>query len=423
MTYNQALTYIHSLNRFGIKPGLQRITALLQRLGNPQDALSCIHVAGTNGKGSTATALSNIMQAAGKKTGLFISPYVIDFTERIQINGTYIPQSELARLTAEIAPVAEGVGQQLQDAVTEFEFITALAFVYFKEQACDLVVLEVGLGGRLDSTNVILKPLATVITKIALDHVAVLGDTIAAIAAEKCGIIKAGAPVITASSQEVEALRVIRTTAEEKNAPLCVAERSSVQQLKTAAFGSEFVYRDIPLRVVMPGEHQVENMMTAAETALALGIDPAAIQAGIAKTAFPARLEVLQKQPLVLLDGAHNQNGATALADYLDAYHLRPVILLGMMEDKDCAAVVALLASRADGVVAVQVTGNPRAASAETICRMAKEYCSYVTTAEDYPAALEAAFALAEQKQRPLLICGSLYLASDIRGLTITHLK
>lgn len=423
MTYNQALTYIHSLNRFGIKPGLQRITALLQKFGNPQDTLACIHVAGTNGKGSTATALSNIMQAAGKKTGLFISPYVIDFTERIQTDGAYIPQNELARLTAYIAPIAERVGQQLQDAVTEFEFITALAFLYFKEQACDVVVLEVGLGGRLDSTNVIQKPLAAVITKIALDHVAVLGDTISEIATEKCGIIKTGAPVITASTQNTEALAVIRVTAQEKNAPLFVADRSAVRKLRIAAFGSEFIYRDLAVTVVMPGEHQVENMTTAAETALVLGIDSVAIEAGIAKTVFSARLEVLQKQPMVLLDGAHNQNGAAALADYLDAYHLRPVTLMGMMEDKDCAAVTKLIASRADSVVAVRVAGNPRAASAKTLCRMAEAYCKEVTAADDYDSALQIAFAAAKKRNLPLLICGSLYLASDIRQLAINRLK
>ncbi len=423
MTYNQALTYIHSLNRFGIKPGLERITALLYELGNPEDSLSFIHVAGTNGKGSTSTAISNIMQASGKKTGLFISPYVIDFTERIQINGEFIPKKDMAEFTARIMPVAEKVGERLGDAVTEFEFITALAFLYFKEQNCDVVVLETGLGGRLDSTNVIKKPLATVITKIALDHIAVLGNTLGEIAAEKCGIIKSNVPVITVSTQDDEAMRVIETTAKEKNAPLIIADIAKVQKPKIFAFGSRFIYKELEISVSMPGEHQIENMTLSAEVSMTLGIERGNIISGIGRTSFPARLEVLQKEPLVLLDGAHNQNGADVLAKYLDTHNLKPIVLMGMMQDKDCDAVVSLIASRADLVVTVQVEGNPRSASAEELKSLASKYCKTTVAATDYQTALNCVFEVAERKKLPLLICGSLYLASDIRQMTINYLK
>lgn len=419
MTYSEALKYIHSLNRFGIKPGLERITALLLELGNPQDSLSFIHVAGTNGKGSTSTAISNIMQAAGKKTGLFISPYVIDFTERVQINGSFIEREDLAELTARIMPVAEKVVERLGDAVTEFEFITALAFLYFKEQKCDVVVLETGLGGRLDSTNVIKKPLAAVITKIALDHIAVLGNTLGEIAAEKCGIIKSNVPVITVSTQDDEAMRVIETKAKEKNAPLIIADIAKVQKPKTSAFGSRFIYKDLDIVVSMPGEHQIENMTLSAEASMALSIERGNIISGIGRTSFPARLEVLQKEPLVLLDGAHNKNGADVLSNYLDTHNLKPVVLMGMMQDKDCNAVVSLIASRANSVVTVKVEGNPRSASADELKILASKYCRSVVSASDYQGALKNVFEVAKSKQLPVLICGSLYLASDIRQMAI----
>lgn len=420
MTENQALNYIHSLNRFGIKPGLERITALLDKLGNPQNELSFIHVAGTNGKGSTSTAINNIMQAAGKKTGLFISPFVLDFKERIQVNNKYITADALGRLTSLVAAKAEQVGAELSDSVTEFEFITAVAFLYFKETNCDVVVLETGLGGRLDSTNVIKNPVATVITKIALDHMAVLGNTISDIALEKCGIIKSGKPVITSSKQDSEALSVIVETANEKNSELKIVQFDSIKINKVAAFGSEFVYRNIDIAVNLPGRHQIENMSLAVETALTLGVKPDAIQKGIFSTVFPARLEVISKQPLVLLDGAHNENGATALAGYLDDNSLRPVAIIGMMQDKSCEEVIKLIASRCSSIITVTVTGNSRAASGEQLSAIAKKYCDSCVCAENYLSALNLARQKMQELNAPLVICGSLYLASDIRNIALT---
>lgn len=423
MTYKDALNYIHSLNRFGIKPGLERINALLKRLGNPEGKLKCIHIAGTNGKGSTSTALANIMIAEGKKTGLFISPFVVNFRERIQINGEYIKEKELANLTYEISKIVPEVEKEVEDNITEFEFITALMFAYFKEQNCDVVILEVGLGGRLDSTNVIEKPLASVITQIALDHIVVLGDTIDKIAYEKCGIIKADCPVITTSHQNPRALPVIEKIAKDKNSPLKIANISSVENVKIAPYGSEFTYKGMNITVNLAGRHQIENMTAAAETALALGVSKTAIVRGIANTKFPARLEILSRSPLVILDGAHNENGADVLANYLDEHKLTPVTLIGMMADKNCEAVVKKIASRSKAVFAVKVEGNPRTETAENLSQIAGEYCVNSFTAENYGYALSLAFQRCKKTNLPLLICGSLYLASDIRDMAINYLK
>ena len=423
MTYEQALNYIHSLNRFGIKPGLERITALLNKLNNPHLDLQCIHVAGTNGKGSTSTALSNIMIAEGKKTGLFISPFVVDFRERIQINGNYISKADLACLTEKIAEIVPLVEKEVEDNITEFEFITALMFSYFKEQKCDLVVLEVGLGGRLDSTNVIKNPLASVITKIALDHIAVLGDTIEKIALEKCGIIKENCPVITSSLQDKNALEVIKSVANNKNSELLIADALSVSSLESEPFGSEFTYKGINVTVNLAGEHQVENMVTVIETALELGVSAQAIKKGIAATCFPARLEVISKSPLVIIDGAHNENGAEVLANYLDKHKLCPVTILGMMADKNCNAVIEKIASRALALYTVKVEGNSRAETAENLAESAEKYCNATFPIKDYAAALELAGKKAIEFSAPLLICGSLYLASDIRELAINYFK
>jgi len=406
MTYEQALTYIHSLTRFGIKPGLGRVNALCALLGNPQDKLRIIHVAGTNGKGSTCTMLAEICRAAGMKTGLYISPYVIDFRERMQVDGEMIPHDDLARLTARCKALAE----TMDEPITEFEFITALGFAWFAEQNCDVVVLEVGLGGRLDATNIIPPPWVSVITKIAYDHMDVLGNTLTLIAGEKCGIIKPTSPVVTTCEQGAEALEVIRKIAHERDCALTECSMSDCEILGSSITGSRAKLAGLDVHVPLLGEHMCRNALTAVMTARALNLPDEAIAAGIAAAKIPARMEILSADPLVILDGGHNPDCATALANAL-GQHLpgqKLTAICGMMADKDVAAYLQLLRPHIGRLVTVQ-PDNPRAISAEDLVAQARAL-GY----DDVQPAQSLQEAIA-QAEYPLLICGSFYLAGDAR--------
>ena len=421
MTYDQSLEYIHSLHRFGIKPGLERITALCAALGNPQDQLQYIHVAGTNGKGSTCTMLAEIAVAAGLKTGLYISPYVIDFRERMQINGEMIPKEDLARLAQKIRAAAEAV----PEPVTEFEFVTALGFAWFAEQACDLVVLEVGMGGRWDATNVIASSLCSVIMKIAMDHTEVLGDTLAKIAAEKCGIVKPGCPVVSACGQDTEALEVIEETCRERCGSLIIANEHECEILSSSLAGSECVLTGLPVRVPLIGRHMCQNALAAVKTARLLGFADEAIQTGIARVSMPARMEVLSAEPLVLLDGGHNPDCARALAAALEEYcpGQRFCLLCGMMADKDVPEYLRILRPHVGRFIACK-PANPRASTAEALAAHARKagYENVTAAAGPKEALRLAEYPLLHPKEpagssgTPLLIAGSFYLAEMVFG-------
>ncbi len=407
MTYEQALQYIHSLQRFGIKPGLERVRVLCAALGNPQDQLRCVHVAGTNGKGSTCTMLAEIAMAAGKKTGLYTSPYVIEFRERMRINGGMIPQETLCRLTEEVQLAAQG----LAEPVTEFEFCTALAFLWFARQSCDLVVLEVGLGGRWDATNIIKEPLCSVIMKIALDHTELLGDTLALIAAEKCGIIKAGCPVVSTCEQAEEALQVIREVCEERGSPLVIADETQCVVLRSSIAGSDCVLAGLAVHVPLAGRHMCQNALTATLAARQLGISEQAIQTGIARVIMPARMEALSQSPLVILDGGHNPDGARALVAALREYcaGVQFCAVCGMMKDKDVGAYLRMIQPFVSCLITAQ-PDNPRALTAEALAQIARDagYEKIIAAAS-----LQEALRLAET---PLLICGSFYLAGEVKA-------
>ena len=310
MNYEEALSYIHSLLVFGSQPGLERISELLEKLGNPQNKLKFIHVAGTNGKGSTCTMLSSVYKQAGYKTGLYTSPYIVDFRERMQIGGEYIPQDTLARLTKRVKDT--GV------VVTEFEFITALAMLWFLEENCDIVILEVGLGGRFDATNIIKAPLCSVIMKIDYDHTAILGDTIEQITAEKCGIIKDNAPTVSYPLQEPAALNVIV----EHNAHTVVPNLNNLEIVSSGIKGNSFIYNGAEYSTKLIGQHQVYNAITAIEAVNAAGlkVSQADIVTGIKNAQIPARMELISENPLVFLDGAHNPNGAEAISAFMEKY-------------------------------------------------------------------------------------------------------
>ena len=397
MTYNESLEYIHSLPRFKGEATLSRIEALMNALGNPQKELKFIHVAGTNGKGSVCSFLASALRESGKRVGLFVSPYIIDFCERIQFCGEFIEKEDLARF----ATVVRNAGI----AVTEFEFITAVAFLYYKYKGCDIVVLETGLGGRFDATNIIPAPLAAVITGIGLDHTEILGDTVEKIAYEKCGIIKEGSIVATTFNQPDSALRVITAASKAK-----VPQKERLTVKSASACGNSFIYKGIEYKTALIGEYQIENAVLAIETLTALGVESNAIVKGIANAQIPARLELLSKEPLVLLDGAHNPHGARSLAETLKKINGATAIV-GMMADKNCDETLALTLPYIKRVITVTVD-NPRSLSANELADKARRHCSNVFAAQSLEQALELA-----GREDPIVIFGSLYLASAIRPI------
>ena len=420
MTYETALNKIHSLLTFGSRPGLERMRELLRRLGNPQDELKYIHVAGTNGKGSVCAVLSGVLVAAGYKTGLFISPYITDFRERIQINNEPVSEETLTEAVEKTLPLVN----QLRDEgiiITEFEYVNALEFYIHAEAKCDVVVLEVGMGGMLDCTNVILPPLCSVIATIGLDHTAILGDTIEAIAEQKCGILKASSIAVT-SKQDARAMRVIESTAKKLGIPLLKSEDIEVEVKDISLRGSRFIYKNREIILPLAGDHQIENAKTALaaiETVRSRGllkISDDSIAEGMKNAVNPARLELLSEDPVVLLDGAHNPNGIEALKAAIDRFLPdTPIIcVMGMLADKDIDSSIALLDGVFERVFTVPID-NPRALSPDDLARKFESHAKAVQPFDSRGDAFDAAYALAKGTDSAVLICGSLYLAGEIR--------
>lgn len=427
MTYEEALEKISSLLRFGMKPGLERIEKLLALLGNPQDRLKFVHVAGTNGKGSTCALISAVLRKSRYKTGLFTSPYVTDFCERMQINGEMIPHADLTALVETTFPLVEQMAQN-GEVITEFELITALAMQWFAKNNCDVVVLEVGLGGRLDATNVIKTPLVSVITSISLDHTAILGDTVEKIAYEKCGIIKEGGITVCYPEQPPKALEVIRSIALERHNKFVLADMNSVVKLSANITGTGLEYRGLLVSLPFIGDHQVKNAVTALAALEVLKqeglhITDHSFESGFSSASFPARLELLSMSPLVLLDGAHNPDGTAALAAAIKSYlgGRKVVAVMGMLADKDVPTATQNLAGLFSHVITL-APSNPRAMSAQ---ELADHWRSLKTEAEasgSVDEALQKALVLADD-DGAVVICGSLYLAGEVRPRAVELLK
>ena len=417
MNYNEALDYIHSLGKFGSRPGLENISRLMNELGNPQDKLKYVHVAGTNGKGSTCSFLSSVLREAGLKTGLYISPFVVAFNERIQINGEYISDSELAEYTKFVKKAAEKIATE-DNPITEFEFITALSFKYFADKACDIVVLEVGLGGRLDATNVIKAPLASVITRLDLDHTAILGDTIEKIAAEKCGIIKKGSHVITTADNDAKALEVIEKTSDYQSCSYTLTNPKQAEIIENSIKGQAFKYKNYLYNIKLLGKHQVSNALTAIETVEKAfpNIPKNVIAKGLLKTDFPARCEVISKDPVLILDGSHNPNGTAALNEVLNELKINDATaIVGFMADKDVKYAIGKVANHFSKMITVEVGSNPRTMSANELAEICEGFCSDSVAANSYMEAIS----LAKMANKPIIVFGSLYLSSDIRPLLL----
>ena len=427
MTYDEAVATIHSYLQFGIHPGLTRMDTLLCTLGNPHSGLRFVHVAGTNGKGSVSTAIANVLTKAGLRTGLYTSPYVSDFLERIQFCGQPVDRDLFAEAVETVKAKIDELTEQ-GTVITEFEALTAAALLCFQKLECDVVVLEVGLGGRLDATNVIPTPLVNVITSLSLDHTAILGGTIEQIAREKCGTIKEGSRVVCSARQPAEALAVVREISREKNCTLTVPDVDSVEVISADIFGTRFLYEDGEYFTRMPGAHQILNMTCVIEACKILKntfpITDRHIREGIAETVLPARVEVLQKEPLVILDGGHNPDGAKAFYRTLEpalAGRGRLTIVAGMMADKAVEESLRPLMSRCDRFVAV-TPANPRAMKAAELAALAARYCCDAVAVESPAEAVRQEMA-ALQPTDVLCVVGSLYLAGEVRQVMIDALN
>ena len=419
MNYTESLEYIHSINWAFCKPGLERISALCEALGHPERDLKFVHVAGTNGKGSFCSMLESVLRAAGYKTGLYTSPYIKEFGERMRVSGENIPNDTLAEITSYVRPIADA----MEDRPTEFELITAIAFEYFKREGCEIVVLEAGMGGRLDSTNVIRNPLLSVITGIALDHTAFLGDTVEKIAVEKAGIIKDGAPVLL-GGEDTRVKKTVEPIALERGSKFNTVDYLKLKRHKSDLSGSRFDFGDHKdIRISLLGLYQPKNAaaVLSAVDILRLGgleIPEDAVRAGLAAARWPARFEILSSEPLIIFDGAHNPEGITAAVESIKHYfgEKKVYLLSGVLSDKDyryIAAKVAEVASRAF----TMTPDNPRALSAEEYAEVLGENGVLATSYPDIRAAFTAAKSAARQDGVPLVCLGSLYTYTDISEL------
>lgn len=414
MNYERALEYIYSTSWMGSILGLSRMKELMRRLGNPQDQIPSIHIAGTNGKGSTAAMLASILTKSGYRTGLYTSPAIHYFGERMMIDGQPIPESEVARLTDIMREAALGMEQK----PTEYELITTLSFLYFASN-CDIAVIETGMGGSLDATNVIQNPVVSIITAIGLDHIRELGGTVEAIAEQKAGIIKPNRPVVI-SEQEDTVLNVIKRIAVEKGAEWNVASCREITALEHSLDSQRFLYQGIEYQLALLGEYQLKNAATALKTVDVLrfqgwNLPVEAVQEGLAGVKWPGRFEIMQKSPVVVLDGAHNPQGAESLKENLCAYFpgKKYVMIIGILADKAYNEVVEDLSKLPSRWIAVTPKSDralPAAELADTIRSMHPE----VSVIEDMEQAL--AYAL-ESVSPDEIICvfGTLTLIDEVR--------
>ena len=416
MNYEEALEYIHSVNWTFCKPGLERITALCAALGDPQTGMRFIHVAGTNGKGSFCAMTAAILKSAGYKVGLFTSPYIKTFNERMMIDGEMIGEQELADLTADVRPIADA----MTDKPTEFELITAIALLYFRRHNCDVVVLEAGMGGRLDSTNVIREPLLSVITGIALDHTAFLGDTVEKIAAEKAGIIKDARPVLY-GGEDAAARRVIADTAAACSSAFHEVDYTALAVSRADLSGAVLdfgAYKDVKLNLL--GTYQPRNaavVLTAVDILRAEGltIPDSAVRDGLATVVWRGRFELLADYPPVIFDGAHNAQGIAAAVDGIRHYFgsQKVYVMTGVLQDKDYVAIAQTLATVA-GRAFVLTPDNPRALAGEEYAALLESNGVPSIAYPSVKAAYAAAVAAARADNTPLICLGSLYTYASL---------
>ena len=411
MTCEEVIARIHARGRFSGKAGLHRIRALMQALGDPQKKLKFIHIAGTNGKGSTATMIASILQASGYRVGLYTSPYLVRFHERIAVNGILISDEGLVRLALKTEQAADSLTLPAGEHIGEFEFVTAIAFQFFLEQECDIVVLETGLGGSYDATNVIDPPEVAVITSISLDHMSVLGNTVAEIAKTKAGIIKPGSAVVSARGQDESVYQVLREACPDLIVPSCP------QILKTDMQGQTFTLEGAVYFTPLLGEYQLQNAATAVAAVKAFAgrgysIPESAYKTGIQNARIAARMQIIQRSPLILIDGGHNSDGVRTTVQSL--YNLCCngfTLVIGMVADKAVEECVKQFSTIAKRIVVTQPM-NERALPAERLAAIVRQFCDDVQCFDTLPQALDAVLQGAMPDDR-IAVCGSLYLAGE----------
>ncbi|WP_370833748.1 folylpolyglutamate synthase/dihydrofolate synthase family protein [Acidaminococcus sp.] len=422
MEYADAVDYVESLGKFGIHLGMERIQGLTALLDHPERKIRTVHVTGTNGKGSVTTFLANMLQQAGLKVGSYTSPHFVRYNERICLNGEEISNEDFAAVTEKTKAALDRFLAQGGEQPTQFEFITAMAFLYFAEKQVDCAVIEVGMGGLWDSTNII-TPEVSVITNVTLEHTERLGKTIEAIAAQKAGIIKPGVPVVTEA--EGKALEVIRGAAEANHAPLYVyGDDFSTEELTSSMDTQTFLYRfgekELEVAIHLPGEHQILNGAAALTAAEILrykhGVpDEAAMLRGMEAARWPGRLERIHRNPDIILDGAHNPSGVTVLRKALDEYYpkARRIYVFGMMADKDVSQVSDILFRPEDTIYTVLAHEGDRSEKPE---KLAQRLHKNAVPMEDLTAAYQRAVSEAGPED-VVIVCGSLYLIGTFKEL------
>ncbi len=421
MNYNEAVDFINNAAVFGSKLGLENIRKLLELLGNPQDNLKIIHVAGTNGKGSVCSYISHILVAAGYKTGLFTSPYLEKFTERMQVDFNNIPDDKLIEYVGILQEkIAIMTGEGFNHP-TFFELNTAITLMYFNEMKCDAVVLETGLGGRFDSTNIIKNPVLSVITTIGYDHIAILGDTLGKIAFEKAGIIKTGCPVALYGDNDEEAVSVIKARALESSSEIHISDFSKIKNIKILESGYSFDYKNLKnLKTGMLGIHQIKNACLAADAAEIISNNKLAvtendIRHGLLNTSWPGRIEIVNKNPLIICDATHNPQGAEVLKRTInERFEGKNIVyVMGVMKDKNYEEMAKIVLKDAYGAVTVTPKWH-RALDAQILLKTVKKYCKNSYAGDTIEEAVITALKLAGGDG---VVCtfGSLYYIADVK--------
>lgn len=423
MTYAETLDFLQNFARSGIKPGLQRIRTLLDAAGNPQQAVKMIHVAGTNGKGSVCAYLTSILRQAGYRVGRYISPTLYNYRERIQVDDIWISEKDAARLGSQMRDLMSA--SRAEDLPSSFEIETAMAFTYFKEKNCDFAVIEAGLGGREDATNVINRPVMTIITSISMDHTHFLGNTLESIAWHKGGIMKRGVPCLVDAGRP-QALRVLRRIALEKDVPFFEVYAGESSRISADLLeGQLFSFRDFQrLQTSLPASYEIGNACLAAAAALLLDeksiarISREDVQEGIRKTRWQDRFEVVCRHPLAVCDGAHNPAGAKALRESVDLYMQgRPLVLMtGIFKDKDYEGILRNMAGTSEHLITFAPSG-PRGLQAEQLARCAAKYFPDTLAASSQKEAFCLALDRMDRDRGALLQFGSLSTAAGFSRL------